>query len=87
MKPGDAVAGLGGGAFATHVVVDAELVAPLPSALGVESAAAVPVAFLTAYYGLIACAGSSRMNGRSFMAARAASAWRRCKSRSGVARV
>jgi NADPH:quinone reductase-like Zn-dependent oxidoreductase/acyl carrier protein len=57
LKPGDAVAGLGGGAFATHVVVDAELVAPLPATLGVESAAAVPVAFLTAYYGLIACAG------------------------------
>ncbi len=57
LKPGDAVVGLVGGAFASHVVVDAGLVAPLPPTLGCESAAAVPVAFLTAYYGLIICAG------------------------------
>ncbi len=57
LKPGDAVVGLVGGAFASHVVVNASLVAPLPPTLGCESAAAVPVAFLTAYYGLISCAG------------------------------
>ena len=57
LKPGDAVVGLVGGAFASHVVVNASLVAPLPPTLGCESAAAVPVAFLTAYYGLVSCAG------------------------------
>jgi NADPH:quinone reductase-like Zn-dependent oxidoreductase/acyl carrier protein len=60
LKPGDAVAGFGGGAFATHILVDAGLVALLPATLGCESAATVPVAFLTAYYGLTACAGLQR---------------------------
>ncbi|HXZ17474.1 MAG TPA: SDR family NAD(P)-dependent oxidoreductase [Roseiarcus sp.] len=57
LKPGDAVVGLGGGAFATRAVVDANLVAPLPPTLNCESAATVPVAFLTAYYALVSCAG------------------------------
>ena len=56
LRPGDEVLGLGGSAFASHVVVAAELVAPLPPALGLESAATIPVAFLTAHYGLISCA-------------------------------
>ena len=56
LKIGDAVAGFGGGAFASHVVVDANLVAALPAALDCERAATVPVAFMTAYYGLISCA-------------------------------
>ncbi len=60
LKPGDAVVGLVGGAFASHVVVNASLVAPLPATLGCESAAAVPVAFLTAYYGLVSCADLGR---------------------------
>ncbi len=56
LKVGDAVVGLCGGAFATHVVVDVEHVAKVPDALPCESAATVPVSFLTAYYALIACA-------------------------------
>ena len=43
------------GAFSTYVTVDADHAALLPSAVSCESAATVPVAFLTAYYGLIAC--------------------------------
>jgi len=53
---GDEVVGFCGGAFSTYVTVDADHAAGLPSAVACESAATVPVAFLTAYYGLIACA-------------------------------
>jgi NADPH:quinone reductase-like Zn-dependent oxidoreductase/acyl carrier protein len=56
LKPGDEVVGLGSASFATHAVVDANLAAPLPPTLRCEDAAGVPVAFLTAYYGLISCA-------------------------------
>jgi phthiocerol/phenolphthiocerol synthesis type-I polyketide synthase C len=52
---GDEVVGFCGGAFSTYVTVDADHAALLPSAVSCESAATVPVAFLTAYYGLIAC--------------------------------
>ncbi len=60
LKVGDAVVGLCGGAFATHVVVDVEHVAKIPETLPCESAATVPVAFLTAYYSLISCADLKR---------------------------
>ena len=60
LKPGDEVLGLCGGAFATHAVVDAAHVARVPSGLSCESAATLPVAFLTAYYGLVSCAGLQR---------------------------
>ena len=60
LEVGDAVVGLCGGAFATHVVVDAEHVAKVPETLPCESAATVPVAFLTAYYSLISCADLKR---------------------------
>ena len=52
LQVGDAVVGLSGGAFSTHVVVDANHVAAVPQQLPIESAATIPVAFLTAYYGL-----------------------------------
>src|SRR5271166_6139613 len=48
------------GAFATHVVVDAEHVASIPPGLACESAATLPVAFLTAYYALVCCADLKR---------------------------
>ena len=60
LEIGDKVVGLCGGAFSTHVVVDALHVAPLPSTLACDSAATVPVAFLTAYYALTACADLKR---------------------------
>jgi acyl transferase domain-containing protein/NADPH:quinone reductase-like Zn-dependent oxidoreductase/acyl carrier protein len=57
LRVGDDVVGLSGGAFSTHVTVDADHVAVLPPELSREAAATVPVAFLTAYYALITCAG------------------------------
>ena len=59
-KPGDAVVAICGGAFATHVTVDSKLVAKVPAGLPLEAAVTIPVAFLTAYYGLINCAGLKR---------------------------
>jgi NADPH:quinone reductase-like Zn-dependent oxidoreductase/acyl carrier protein len=55
-KPGDAVVAIAGGAFATHVSVDSKLVAKVPAGLPLEAAVTIPVAFLTAYYGLVNCA-------------------------------
>ncbi|MCI0598547.1 MAG: SDR family NAD(P)-dependent oxidoreductase [Beijerinckiaceae bacterium] len=56
LRPGDAVVGIAGGAFATHVTVDSRTVAKLPEGLPLEAAVTIPVAFLTAYYALITCA-------------------------------
>ncbi|KYF91227.1 hypothetical protein BE20_15350 [Sorangium cellulosum] len=39
--------------FGTHVTVDARMVAPRPAALTAAQAAALPVAFMTAWYGLV----------------------------------
>lgn len=59
-NPGDAVVAIAGGAFATHVTVDSKLVAKVPAWLELAAAVTIPVAFLTAYYGLINCAKLSR---------------------------
>jgi phthiocerol/phenolphthiocerol synthesis type-I polyketide synthase C len=56
LQVGDKVLGFCGAAFSSHVTVDVDHVAPLPSRLSSEAAATIPVTFLTAYYGLIACA-------------------------------
>jgi NADPH:quinone reductase-like Zn-dependent oxidoreductase/acyl carrier protein len=53
---GDEVVGFCGGAFSGHVTVDANHVAVLPAGISCEAAATIPVAFLTAFYGLITCA-------------------------------
>ena len=53
---GDDVVGFAGSAFATHVTAKVEQVAHLPATISRQAAATVPVAFLTAYYGLVACA-------------------------------
>ena len=49
---GETVFGLAPGALGTEVVAPAAFLAAVPPGLGAESAAAIPVAFLTAYYGL-----------------------------------
>jgi NADPH:quinone reductase-like Zn-dependent oxidoreductase len=49
--------GVGTGTFATRVVTDAALVAPLPAGLAVEAAATIPIAFLTAHWALHEIAG------------------------------
>lgn len=54
---GDPVVAFAGGSFATHVVARQELAAVAPANMALEAAATIPVAFLTAYYGLITCAG------------------------------
>ena len=56
LKVGDKVLGFCGGAFSSHVTVDAGHVARVPANMDCESAATIPVAMLTAYYGLILCA-------------------------------
>lgn len=53
---GDRVMAFAKSALATHVTVGAHLAASVPEGLASEAAAAVPVAFLTAFYGLIRCA-------------------------------
>jgi phthiocerol/phenolphthiocerol synthesis type-I polyketide synthase C len=60
LKPGDAVVAITGGAFATHVTVDSRMVARVPEGLALEAAVTIPVAFLTAYYALVSCAGVKR---------------------------
>jgi acyl transferase domain-containing protein/acyl carrier protein/predicted O-methyltransferase YrrM len=49
---GDPVVALAPGAFSPFVTVSADLVAPRPAAMTAEEAATIPVAFLTAWYGL-----------------------------------
>ncbi|WP_394840512.1 SDR family NAD(P)-dependent oxidoreductase [Pendulispora brunnea] len=52
LAQGDRVMGLVQGAMATHAIVDARLLAPIPRGLSFAEAATVPVAFLTALHGL-----------------------------------
>ncbi|MFB9968215.1 SDR family NAD(P)-dependent oxidoreductase [Sinosporangium siamense] len=60
MAPGDRVFGLFGGAFAPTAVADHRVLAPMPEGWTFEQAAAVPIAYLTAYYGLVELAGLRR---------------------------
>lgn len=60
LKPGDAVVAITGGAFATHITLNSTMVAKVPASMPVEAAVTLPVAFLTAYYALIACARIER---------------------------
>ncbi len=52
LSVGDAVMALAPGSFRRFVTLDARLVAPIPTGLSFEQAAAVPVVFLTAWYAL-----------------------------------
>lgn len=53
-QPGDRVmlAALGAGAFASHLVISADLVAKIPETLSFADAAGIPVVFGTAYHAL-----------------------------------
>jgi acyl transferase domain-containing protein len=51
-RPGDEVMLFSGGSFATHVTVNAAMVAAKPPSLTFAEAAALPVAYLTCMYGL-----------------------------------
>ena len=54
LKPGDAVASFGGtGGFATHAVVDAALVMPLPKGFAFDDAAAFILTYATTHHALV----------------------------------
>jgi NADPH:quinone reductase-like Zn-dependent oxidoreductase/acyl carrier protein len=53
LRVGDRVVAFAGNAFASHVTVNRKTVAVIPEGLSTESAATLPVAFLTAYYALV----------------------------------
>ncbi len=55
-KPGDRVVAFAQSGFATHIVVPEMVVAAAPQGLSSEAAATTPVAFLTAFYGLVTLA-------------------------------
>ncbi|WP_432040680.1 SDR family NAD(P)-dependent oxidoreductase, partial [Streptomyces cucumeris] len=57
LAPGDRVFGLVTDAFGPVAVADRRTVVPMPECLGFAEAAAVPVVYLTAYYGLVDLAG------------------------------
>ncbi|WP_367127976.1 SDR family NAD(P)-dependent oxidoreductase [Saccharothrix sp. HUAS TT1] len=52
-RPGDRVLGLAAGVFGPRTVADHRLLAPIPDGWSFARAAAVPVAFLTAWHGLV----------------------------------
>jgi NADPH:quinone reductase-like Zn-dependent oxidoreductase/acyl carrier protein len=52
LAAGDAVMAVAPGCFASHLTCPAALVLPTPAGMSSEQAAAIPVAFLTAYYAL-----------------------------------
>ncbi|UUU36190.1 polyketide synthase dehydratase domain-containing protein [Streptomyces sp. CA-210063] len=57
LAPGDRVLGLAPAAFGPVAVTDHRWLAPMPGDWTFEQAAAVPIAYLTAYYGLVDLAG------------------------------
>nr|APD72073.1 type I polyketide synthase 8 [Streptomyces sp.] len=57
LAPGDRVLGLAPAAFGPVAVTDHRWLAPMPETWSFEQAAAVPIAYLTAYYGLVDLAG------------------------------
>ncbi|WDD90201.1 SDR family NAD(P)-dependent oxidoreductase (plasmid) [Burkholderia sp. FERM BP-3421] len=60
LRVGDRVMAMADGSFASHVVVNADHVAPIPDDWSFEAAATVPVAFLTAHYALTTLGGLAR---------------------------
>ncbi|QNP67905.1 SDR family NAD(P)-dependent oxidoreductase (plasmid) [Streptomyces genisteinicus] len=57
LAPGDRVLGMVDRSFGPVAVADARMVVPMPRGWSFEQAAAVPIAYLTAYYGLVDLAG------------------------------
>ncbi|WP_459250629.1 acyltransferase domain-containing protein, partial [Streptomyces youssoufiensis] len=57
LAPGDRVMGMVPGSFGPVAVVDRRLLVPLPASWTYTDGASVPIAFLTAYYGLVELAG------------------------------
>ena len=59
-KPGDHVMGFTPSAFANYATVPSHVLAHVPPGMSSEAAATIPVAFCTAYYGLVTLAQLSR---------------------------
>ncbi|TLW90495.1 SDR family NAD(P)-dependent oxidoreductase [Saccharomonospora piscinae] len=57
LAPGDRVMGAIAGSFGPIAVAEARMMARIPAGLSFAEAATVPIAFLTAYYGLVDLAG------------------------------
>ncbi len=57
LRPGDRVFGMFADAIGSVATADQRMVAPIPAGWSFARAASVPVAFLTAYYGLVDVAG------------------------------
>ncbi|MDA3647921.1 type I polyketide synthase [Saccharopolyspora indica] len=57
LAPGDRVMGALGGAFGPIAVADHRMMTHIPSGLTFAEAATIPIAFLTAYYGLVDLGG------------------------------
>ena len=57
LAPGDRVMGLFGAAFGPVAIADHRMLAPIPDGWTYAMAAAVPVCYLTAYYGLVDLGG------------------------------
>ncbi|MEW2395145.1 type I polyketide synthase [Streptomyces sp. NPDC046862] len=57
LRPGDRVLGLAPAAFGPVAVTEDRWLAPMPDGWTFEQAASVPIAYLTAYYGLVDLAG------------------------------
>ncbi|MEU2850060.1 acyltransferase domain-containing protein, partial [Streptomyces sp. NPDC007049] len=60
LRPGDQVTGLVSGGFGSLVVGDARLLTRLPDGWSWETAASMPLVFLTAYYALVELGGLRR---------------------------
>ncbi|MGW6598882.1 SDR family NAD(P)-dependent oxidoreductase, partial [Streptomyces sp. NPDC055036] len=60
LRPGDPVTGLVSGGFGSLVVGDARLLTRLPDGWSWETAASMPLVFLTAYYALVELGGVRR---------------------------
>ena len=58
LAAGDRVLGMASGCFGPVAVTDARLLARVPAGWGFAAAAGVPVAFLTAWYGLVDLGGA-----------------------------
>ena len=73
--------GLAGGGFGPVAVTDARLLVPIPAGWSFAQAAAVPVAFTTAWYGLVDLAGvAAGAAAAGARGGRAGSGWRRWRS-------
>ncbi|MGU3495275.1 SDR family NAD(P)-dependent oxidoreductase [Xanthobacteraceae bacterium A53D] len=60
LAPGDLVVGFAKNAFSSHVTAPRRVFMPLPAGTTPSSAASIPVAFLTAWYGLVELAKLKR---------------------------